>query len=114
MRDRAGLSHVDRVAGHRQPGRDDVVEGDEHADLAVESDSIDPVKVPIGDEEPATVCLYGVLNSARDVDLERDGRWMKQGERADVRNNGEAVWAVHSVDANHVAAADVRADQGDQ
>ena len=39
---------------------------------------------------------------------------MKHGERADVRNNGEAVWAVHSIDANHVAAADVRADQGDQ
>src|SRR5205823_10609337 len=91
-----------------------VVEGDEHGDLAVERDSIHAVMVPIGDEEPATVWLYRVLNSGRDVDLERDGRRMKQGELADVRNDGEAVWAVHSIDAIHVAAADVSADQGDQ
>ena len=33
---------------------------------------------------------------------------------ANVRDDGETVWAVHSVDAVNVAAADVRADEGDQ
>src|SRR5262249_10218114 len=29
-------------------------------------------------------------------------------------DDGETVWAVHAVDAVHVAAADVRADESDQ
>src|SRR6266540_7425507 len=39
---------------------------------------------------------------------------MAHGELANVRDDGEAVWAVHSVDADHVAAADVRTDESDQ
>ena len=37
----------------------------------------------------------------------------QRGRQADVRDDGETVWAVHSVDAVNVAAADVRADEGD-
>ena len=36
---------------------------------------------------------------------------LAQGERADVRDDGEAVRAVHPVDADDVAAADVGADE---
>ena len=64
--DGAGLGHVHRVAPHRQPGRDDVVERDQHADLAVERDPQHAVVVPVGDQEPATVGLQRVLDSGRD------------------------------------------------
>ena len=57
------------------------------------------------------------------VRLKRTGlrsgrRWKRNGRRivhveiANVRNDSETVWAVHSVDAVNVAAADVR--EGDQ
>ena len=66
--DGAGLGHVHRVARHRQPGRDDVAERDQLADLAVEGDPQHAVEVPIGDQEPATVGLQRVLDSGRDVE----------------------------------------------
>ena len=53
----AGLGHVHRIASHLQPGRDDVVERDQHADLAVECDPQHAVEVRIGDQEAATVGL---------------------------------------------------------
>ena len=112
--DGAGLGHVHRVARHRQPGRDDVVERDQLGDLAVECDPQHAVVVPIGDQEPATVGLQRVLESGRD---ESETEWSADCARvncADVRDDGETVWAVHSVDADNVAAADVRADEGDQ
>src|SRR5207247_3951199 len=59
----AGLGHVDRVAVHRQPGRDDVVERDQHGDLAVECDPQHAVEVRIGDPAAAAEGLYGVLES---------------------------------------------------
>ena len=68
--------------------------------------------VPIGDQELAAVGLQRVLDSGRDV--ERSCRRICQGERADVRDHGEAVGAVDSVDADDVAAADVGTDKGDQ
>ncbi len=110
--DGAGLGHVHRVAPHRQPGRDDVAERDQLGDLAVEGDPQHAVVVPVGDQEPAAVGLQRVLDSGRDE--ERRARRIGQGERADVRDDGEAVRAVHPVDADHVAAADVGADEGDQ
>ena len=110
--DGAGLGHVDRIASHLQPGRDDVVERDQHGDLAVECDPQHAVEVPIGDQEAATVGLQRVLESGRDD--ERSGRRIGQVERANVSDDGETVWAVYSVDAVNVAAADVRADEGDQ
>ena len=97
---------------YRQPGRDDVVERDQLGDLAVERDPQHPVVVPIGDQEPAAEGFQRVLDSGRDV--ERRVRRIAQGERADVRDDGEAVRAVHPVDADDVAAADVGADEGDQ
>ena len=112
MGDRARLGHVDRVARGLQPGRDDVAELDEHADIAGVGDLVDPVVVPIGDQEPAAVGLQRVLDSGRDVD--RNSRRIAQGERADVRDHGEAVGAVDSVDADDVAAADVGSDSSDQ
>ncbi len=105
----AALGHVDRIASHRQPGRDDVVEVDEHGDLAVEGDPQHAVEVRIGDQEAAAVCFYRELESGRDVDRERDGRRIEQVERADVSDDSETVWAVHSVDADNVGAAGVRA-----
>ena len=107
MGDGAGLGHVHRIASHRQPGRDDVVERDQHADLAVECDPQHAVEVPIGDQEAATVGLQRVLDSGRDEERKRNGRRIGQVERANVRDDGETVWAVHSVDAVNVAAADV-------
>ena len=101
-----------RVASHLQPGRDDVVERDQHGDLAVECDPQHAVEVPIGDQESATVGLQRILESGRDV--ERSGRRIGQVELANVSDDRETVWAVHSVDADNVAAADVRADEGDQ
>ena len=68
--------------------------------------------VPVGDQEPAPVGLQRVLDSGWDVN--RKSRRMAQGERADVGDDGEAVGAVDSVDADDVAAADVGADNGDQ
>ena len=112
MGDRARLGHVDRVARGLQPGRDDVAELDQLADLAVAGGLVDPVVVPIGDQEPAAVGLQRVLDSGRDVD--RKSRRIAQGERADVRDHGEAVGAVDSVDADDVVAADVGTDNGDQ
>ncbi len=113
MGDGPGLGHVDDVAPSREPGRDDVAELDELADLAVAGDLVDPVVVPIGDQEPAAVGLQRVLDSG--LDLERKSRGgIFPGERADVRDHGEAVGAVDSVDADGVAAADVLTDNGDQ
>ena len=112
MGDGAGLGHVDRIASHLQPGRDDVVERDQHGDLAVECDPQHAVEVPIGDQEAATVGLQRELESGRDD--ERSGRRIGQVELANVSDDGETVWAVYSVDAVNVAAADVRADEGDQ
>jgi hypothetical protein len=68
--------------------------------------------VPIGDEEPATVGLQRVLESGRDVEV--SVRRIGQVELANVSNDGETLWAVHSVDADNIAAADVRTDEGDQ
>jgi hypothetical protein len=110
--DRAGLSHVHRIAPHLQPCRDDIVELDQHADLTVQCDSQHPVEVPIGDQEATTVGLQRVLESGRDV--ERSGRRIGQVELANVCNDREAVWAVYSVNAVNIAAADVGADEGDQ
>ncbi len=112
MGDGARLGHVDGVAPSREPGRDDVVEGDQLADIAGAGDPVDPVVVPIGDQELAAVGLQRVLDSGRDV--ERSFRRIAQGERADVRDHGEAVGAVDSVDADGVGAADVGTDKGDQ
>jgi hypothetical protein len=75
--DRARLGHVDRVARGLQPGRDDVAELDELADLAVAGDLVDPVVVPIGDQEPAAVGLQRVLDSGRDVELNFRGGLLK-------------------------------------
>ena len=111
--DGAGLGHVHCIAPYRQPGRDDVVELDQHGDLAVECDLQHSVEVPIGDQEPATVGLQRVLESGPDGDI-KTRRLIGQVERANVCNDGETVWAVHSVDAVNVAAADVRADEGNQ
>ena len=60
--DGAGLGHVDRVAPHRQPGRDDVAERDLLGDVAVEFDVQHAVVVPVGDQEPAAVRLQRVLD----------------------------------------------------
>src|SRR6266446_945355 len=108
----AGLGHVHSIAPHLQTGGDDVVERDQHGDLAVECDPQHAVEVPIGDQEAATVGLQRVLESGRDD--ERSGRRIGQVELANVSHDRETVWAVHSVDTVNVAAADVRADEGDQ
>jgi hypothetical protein len=110
--DGAGLGHVHRVASHFQPGRNDVVERDQHGDLAVECDPQHAVEVPIGDQEAATVGLQRVLESGRNVEL--SVRRIGQVELADVSDDGETVWAIHSVYADNIAAAQVRADEGDQ
>ena len=85
--DGAGLGHVDRIASHLQPGRDDVVERDQHGDLAVERDSQHAVEVPIGDQEAATVGLQRVLESGRDD--EWSGRRIGQVELANVSDDGK-------------------------
>ena len=51
------------------------------------------------------------LESGWDLDLEINGRRIGHVERSNVRDDGETVWAVHSVDADNVAAAHVRADE---
>jgi hypothetical protein len=56
--------------------------------------------------------LQRILESSRDV--ERSGRRIGQVELANVSDDSEIVWAVYSVDAVNVAAADVRADESDQ
>jgi hypothetical protein len=58
--------------------------------------------------------LQRVLDSGRDVDLKRNGRRIIHVEGPNVRNDGGSVWAVYSVDTVNVAAAEVRADEGDQ
>ena len=70
--------------------------------------------MPIGHQEPATEGLQRVLDSGRDEERKRNGRRIVDVEVANVRNDSETVWAVHSVDAVNVAAADVRVDEGDQ
>ena len=111
----AGLGHVHRVASHLQPSLNDVVEVDQHADLTLECDPQHAVEVRIGDQEAATVSLQRELESGRD-DTSRAGndRRIVQIELADVRDDGKTVWTIHSVDAVNVAAADVRANEGDQ
>jgi Type ISP C-terminal specificity domain len=71
VRDRAGLGHVYRVARYREPGRDDVVERDQHAYRAVDPDPQHPIKVPIGDQEPTPVGLDRVRDSGPD----EEGKW---------------------------------------
>jgi hypothetical protein len=71
---RAGLSHVHRIASHLRPGRDDVVERDQHAELAVECDPQHAVEVRIGDQEAATVGLQRVLETGRDEVRKGNGR----------------------------------------
>jgi hypothetical protein len=93
-----------------QPSRDDVVERNQHGNLAVASDPQHAVEVPVSDQEPATVGLQRVLESGTDGDRKRNGRRLVQVELANVRDDGETVWAVHSVDAVDVAAANVGAD----
>jgi len=88
VRDGAGLGHVNGVAPYREPGRDDIAEGDQLGDLAVKRDPVHAVVVAIGDQEPATIRLERVLNSAWDV--ERSVRRVVDGELADVRDHGEA------------------------
>ena len=112
--DRAGLGHVHRIARHHQAGRDDVVERDQHGDLAVAADPQHAIEVPVSDQETAPVGLQRVLEPAVGGDRKLDGRRIVQVELANVRDDGETVWAVHSIDAVNVAAVDVRADQGDQ
>ena len=110
--DRAGLGHVHRVAHHGKSGRDDVVERNQLGDLAVECDRQHAVVVPIGDQEPVTEDFHRILDASRDE--ERCVRGILQSEGADVRDDGETVRPVHSVDADNVAAAHVRGDKGNQ
>src|SRR6266581_2600425 len=102
----AGLGHVHRIASHLQPGRDDVVERDQHGDLPVECDPQHAVEVRIGDQEAATVALQRVLESGVDEVIKGHGWRIVQVELANVSNDGETVWAVHSVDAVNVAAGE--------
>src|SRR2546429_9474547 len=66
----------------------------------------------MGAEDPATIRLERVLNSAWDV--ERSVRRVVDGELADVRDHGEAVRPVHPVDSVDITPADVPADERDQ
>src|SRR5581483_3103000 len=70
------------------------------------------VEVPIADQEASTRGLQCVLESSWHVEWR--GRRIGQVELANVSHDGETVWSVHSVDSVHVAAADVRANEGDQ
>src|SRR5213079_2210798 len=110
----ATLGHEDGVAEHHQPGRDDVVEVDEHGDLAVEGDPQHAVEVRIGDQEAAAIFFYRELESGREVEVERDGRRIEHVELADVSDDSETRRAVHSVDADNVGAAGVQGDGSDQ
>ena len=93
-------------------GRDDVAERDQLTDLAIECDAQHAVVVSIGDQEPATVGFQRVLDSCRHEEV---GRWrIGQGEGADVGDDREAVGTVDPVDADDVAATDVRTDQRDE
>ena len=98
--DGSGLGDVDRVARDGQPGRDDVAERDQLGDLAIAGDPQHPVVVPVGDEEPAAEGFDRVLEAGGDEEVRR--RRIGDGPRADVRDDGGAVRAVHSVDADDV------------
>ena len=108
----SGLGDVDRVARDGQPGRDDVAERDQLGNLAIAGDPQHPVVVPVGDEEPAAEGFDRVLEAGGDEEVRR--RRIGHGERAEVRDDGKAVRAVHSVDADDIVALEVRADAGDQ
>jgi hypothetical protein len=78
--DGADLGHVNGRAPHREPGRDDVAEGDRLGDLAIELDPVHAVVVAIGHKEPAAIRFERVLESARNV--ERGGRRVLDSEPA--------------------------------
>jgi hypothetical protein len=110
--DGSGLGDVDRVARDGQPGRDDVAERDQLGNLAIAGDPQHPVVVPVGDEEPAAEGFDRLLEAGGDEEVRR--RRMVFGPRAEVRDDGKAVRAVHSVNAYDVIALEVRGDAGDQ
>ena len=116
MRNGAGFRHVDGVAEHLEPGRDDVAERDELADVTVERHAVHAVVVPVGDEEPATVALHRVLDSGREEDVRV--RRIGDGKRSDVGDDAAAVRAVHAIDAVDVVLNPDRwewvADERDQ
>jgi formylglycine-generating enzyme required for sulfatase activity len=114
MGNRTGFRDVDCVASHRQPGRDDIAEGDHLGDFAVQGDPQHAVMVPVGDDEPAAVGNDRILEARGDEEVR--GRRMGDGPGAEVGHDGKAVRAVHPVDADDIVQAriEVRANAGDQ
>jgi hypothetical protein len=98
----ACLGHVHDTARYFQPGRNDVVEGDELGDFAIERDPQNAVVVPIGDEKTAPVDFQRVLEPMWKVEGSR--RRVVRGEFADVCNDRKGVGAVYPVDAVDVAS----------
>jgi hypothetical protein len=70
--------------------------------------------MPVGDKEPAMKRFERVLGSTRDEKRKRNSRRILRVELANVGDDCETVRAVHSIDADNVAPANVRADKGDQ
>src|SRR6266498_1625495 len=112
MRNGAGFSHVDGVASHRQPGRDDIAEGDYLGNLAIQGYPQHAVMVPICNEEPVVEGFDCVLESARDEEF---SCWrMGYRPRPDVGYDAKVFWTVHAVDADDIMAPEVWGDAGDQ
>ena len=65
-----------------------------------------PVVVPVRNEEATDDGLQRILKTLRNID--GNGRWMGDGERPDVRDDGEAVSVVDPVDADDVVRSDQR------
>src|SRR5262245_9493096 len=70
------------------------------------------VVVPIGNEKPTSVWFDRELHTGRNE--ERSAWWIIHGERANVGNNGEARWTIHSIDSDDTVAADVWPNERDE
>ena len=113
MGDRTRLCHVDRIARYRQASRHDVAESDHLGDLSLQCHLQHAIEVSIGDQKSTVKRFERVLGTARDEELKRNRGRIICGELADVGYNSETFRTVHAVNADDVAAANVRADQSD-
>ena len=100
-----------------QPGRDEVAEGPNLGDVAMEPDTQDAVVVTVGDEEPAAMALQGVLHPGGDEEVR--GRRMVDRPLTDVGDHLELAMATEAVDAdgrvaNRSTIDDVPADHRDE